>query len=461
MSHGQASPLRKVASSSILKEADDEVLAALNRCSLREDDEVVLLDDASVSPESYTLKNVALRLAGDTPYFPSIAFSANWNHGISAVQLPHDRVQAVLGDASRRAALLRKLQEAIPNEVSDASVVVGPSLFADDEGRDCTQWTAGLDSRNSCIGLYCCEEERHADGAPPEAARAHLNYYLIVKAGGGRAAQEFAGLMEAHGRDGTTLNGIFSEQAVHSEMHGDQLLRRVAQAGRRNRARLLVLAARALGLEDCLDTTIDHAASLKDPQSKLAILTLDCQSNILVPRRFGNQADYVYYAGCVPSDKCQGLLLSNTANTGFIKINTNMHQNNTALSTNNYYSSNDALNAAWNAIPFGTRRVCTNNEALRRAVSRTHVDDAWIRQHFAWPSHARHTSERRPDDGVVNAVPCCLWGTNKPQTWTQTETPQLGLLGCSVSRLRPLMVALAGVEADKLITLTRARSARP
>ena len=83
---------------------------------------------------------------------------------------------------------------------------------------------------------------------------AHGAYYLICKAGGGVAAQTF------HARLRTALrNGKSLTRRSNRGEPGPQALRRVSPAAQRNRQRILLLAAEALGFH-ALDTIGDQAS---------------------------------------------------------------------------------------------------------------------------------------------------------------------------------------------------------
>ena len=315
--------LHKVASHAELDEHDDEILAALNRCEVRETDTVVLLHRVSAPPESFTLKNLVVKMDGAQSHFPVMVCSSSWCHGISSVRLATDQVEAMLARQANdrgtagagRAELLRKLQ-AIPNEVggagADSGLSVGPRLAADASGRDLeADWTAGLDTRNSVVGLYTREEERQSK-APRRSRVACRTPWLPDREGGAGRGQRFASVVEAACRDGRTLDEFFTQPQVLTagdEHHGDASADAPRRAddgrgnaasrvtgGRRNRARLILKAAHASAARRALgDRRPRHA---EGSTGRLALLTTDVQSNTFVVRRRPNstQAEYIYYA---------------------------------------------------------------------------------------------------------------------------------------------------------------------
>jgi hypothetical protein len=443
--------VRKVAHETTLTAGDEGVLRALSQSNLRPNDEVVLLPGAYHSTESMSVKNVVVRLDGDHASIPSRLFSSWWCHGISAVRLPHlagEGVMDRIGGKSQRSDLLSKLCAAIPNEVTDRNTTVGPSLAVDDDDRDCEEWTAGFDTKNCCIGLYACDEERQSNGAPPGTQRAHRQYYLVCKAGAGRAAQEFSRKIEQASRDHKSLN----EALGPNGSPGEEMLRRVALAGRRNRARLILKAAQVLGVEDDIDSVLDHAGHREGTQ-KHAILDVDVHCNTLLPTKGGARTDWIYHSGCVPTTSAQGLICANTANLGFVMMHVPSNESSTT-------SAMMVTNEAYNSLPFSTPRRAATNEVLRMACKSEHPDNSWIERRFAWKNVANRFANTRADEQafthrVAKVEPPQLWGTHFPETWVQTSSRELGVSTYCATKLRPELVVLAGTEPEKMRTLMR------
>jgi len=444
--------VRKVSNESTLTPADETVLRMIRKCDLRMSDELVLLPGAYHSPESLSLKNVVLRLNGDEPGIPVRAFSSWWCHGISAVRVPSAEVEKCIlsKSAQERQAMTKLLCDSIPNEVSDRDVIVGPKLSVDSDERDTEEWAAGFDTKNGCIGLYACEEERQSDGAPPGTQRAHRQYYLVCKAGAGRAAQEFSGKIEHAAREGKTLNDFLTTEG------GEETLRRVAQAGRRNRARLLLTAANVLGIAQSIDSVIDHASALSSGGTmKQAILHIDVHCNTLAPIKGQSRTDWVYYAGCIATGSAQGLICANTANLGFVMLHTADAEGSGSMMSGVLVS-----NDAHNAIPFGTPRLASTNDVLHMACTNEHPDAFWLAQRFAWKNVASRFANVREAEKlfasrVAHVEPPQLWGTHMAETWVQASARELGVSTYCVTKLRPEMVVLAGTEPEKMRALMR------
>lgn len=443
--------VRKVSNEQTLSPDDEGVMRALAQSKLRQNDEVVLLPGAYHSTESMAIKNVVVRLDGDEPGIPSRLFSSWWCHGISAVRLPTEaaeRVMGSLGTAEERKALISKLCAAIPNEVTDRDTIVGPSLTVDEDDRDREEWTAGFDTKNCCLGLYTCEEERQTDAAPPGTQRAHRKHYLVCKAGAGRAAQEFSRKMDQASRDGKSLNQALAPNGSP----GEEMLRRVALAGRRNRARLILKAAQVLGIGDDIDSVLDHAGHVEGTH-KHAILNIDVHCNTLVPTKGNARTDWIYHSGCVPTTNAQGLICANTANLGFVML----HVPNDDASTT---SSMLVTNEAYNSLPFSTPRRASTNEVLRMACANEHPDNSWIVQRFAWKNVAERFANARAEEQAFSArvakvEPPQLWGTHLPESWVQTSARELGVATYCATKLRPELVVLAGTEPEKMRALMR------
>ena len=85
--------------------------------------------------------------------------------------------------------------------------------------------------------------------------RVHRTYYLAAKAGGGIAAQTFHARLTAALAAGSTLDDALDGNADP----GPQALRRGGFAASRNRGRILLLAAKALGIDHAIDTLGDQA----------------------------------------------------------------------------------------------------------------------------------------------------------------------------------------------------------
>jgi hypothetical protein len=229
-----------------LEEVSPGLKSALGSC-LRVYDEAVVLPQAHRSTESGGFKNVAIKLSGTEGELTSELFSPNWFSGVSALQIPTDIAEPLIKDPRKRATALAKLVALIPSEMEGAEVQVGPELDGDEHDRDTAPWEAGFDSPGCCVGLYSAQQSRAPDLQVNGMHRIHNTYFLVCKAGGGAAAQTFHSRLVAALGQGRSLDECLKQ----GESPGPQGLRRVSLAAQRNRARILELAARAIGYHAC------------------------------------------------------------------------------------------------------------------------------------------------------------------------------------------------------------------
>lgn len=421
----------------------DELKSVLAQ-NLRSSDEAILLPGAAQSKESMAIKNTVICLDGDASNVPVSVFNCDWYHGISAVQVPSIKTERIL-QACGREELLARLKDAIPNELCD-QVEIGPSLESEDS-RDLFSWECGMDSSSCCIGLYSCDQELQTEGLPFGTQRAHRKYYLVCKAGSGRAGQEMHERVKQAAKDGMSLNKIFEPGGSP----GEEGLRRVQNAGRRNRARMLWKAAVALEFEEDVDSVMDNASSITD-NTRHAILTFDVHTNALVPLKTGTNISWVYHAGAVDTTSAQGLLTASNVAAGFVLVST-ANQSTRLRVSNNAYS----------AIPFGSVRITSNLNALRISASKVHEDSEWIKRRFSWKVPTVKTVKGMSNVGketlkaVADIEPAALWGTHAPESWVQQNGKELGISSYTTTRLRPEIVVLAGTEPAALRNIIKQR----
>lgn len=405
---------------------------------LRETDEAVLLPQAERSIESSSYKNAVFRLTANTPGVNPDLFSPNWFTGLSAVQLEDRDVQPLLADPVRRAAVLQNLADAIPSEVYQSDVTVGPPLDADSNDRDKDDWVAGFDGPTCCVGLYVSEHSKAPDVGMRGMNRAHCESFLICRAGAGLAAAQFHARLVSALRRGKTL-----EQALESGNEpGPQALRRVAAAGTRNRTQILLQAAKILGL--------NRVAGISDQASggkkRGAVHTIDVSSNVL--RRVDDAPQfYQYSAGCVDCAVSTGLASCSNVADGFLIF----------MDANGDPRLN-IRNDAFSTIPFSTRRICTSKGTVENILAEykkyspndewPHIDRKFLVERFAW---------RNRDFGEHSTTlePLCLWGSWLEEEFSNKFARELGLASAVLVRLRPELVALAGVEPGKLRPLVK------
>eukprot|EP00966_Prymnesium_polylepis_P203653 4718203-Prymnesium_polylepis.1 len=130
---------------------------------LRVCDEAVVLPQAARSTESGSFKNVVLRLNGAEGGLSTEIFSPNWFVGVSLVPVPNDKAEALISSATKRKSILQKLAAAIPSEMADSQLQVGPEVECDDQDRDLHPWVAGFDSPGCCAGLYSALQNREPE----------------------------------------------------------------------------------------------------------------------------------------------------------------------------------------------------------------------------------------------------------------------------------------------------------
>lgn len=403
--------------------------------TLRPQDECILLPQSNKSAESSAFKNVVFTLAGALGDVPASIFSCDWSCGISAVRLDDRDVEPLLRDPHRRKELLQKLADAIPSDLSSSDTSVGPELDCDED--DCDKdwgWVAGFDGPSCLVGLYCSEHSRPPETTLKGQNRVHRESYLVCRAGAGLAAATFHTRLMSSLRKGKTLD----DALLGGFEPGPQALRRIMTAGSRNRASILLKASEILGFV--------HVCSLGDQASKGrrrgAVLDIDVNVNTI------KQVDerWMYSTG-VDCASSQGLIVSSNVSDGFVV----------------FCAPNEGRlvirNEANSCVPFGSVRLHSARDmadiVLKKHVTHadqntdeTHVDHVFIRDRFAWVS-------RDFGPGSAEVMPFCLHGSHSEETFVNVFSRELGLVKTSVVRLRPELVALAGVEPRMLRPLIK------
>jgi hypothetical protein len=407
---------------------------------LRGVDEAILLPGANRSLESNVFKNVAFRLSGETADLDPAIFSPQLFDGLSVIRL-HEKDRAALEgrlkSVNTRKELLQKLAAAIPSELADAELSVGPPLDGADDERDAedAKWEAGLDSCAAFAGVFSAENSR-----PPEPGRVGLNrvhreLYLVVRAGGGLSASTFYARLRAALAAGTPLDAALETGAAP----GPRALRRVSLAGSRNRGRILKLLADQLGL-----TRVDSVPDMS-ARNKYRVVVADVDIVVNGLRKVDNTArsTWQYTAGldgalskgaCVLSNPSDGVVLFETSTTG---------------SSAKISISNDFFQS----LPFVSRRLKSARDVVKEVVDDAkerlgHVDDDWIRERFAWRNAPIHENAQR-------VVPLGLCGAFQEESFLSKFSRELAVDGLNVVRLRPELVVVAGCELGKLRALVR------
>ena len=431
----------------------DDVDAKLKQyivSKLRVTDEAIVLPQAHRSEESGVLKNVVMRLDGSAALDgvnPDI-FSPSWFSGVSVIPFPTDKAESILGNASKRRELLTKLAAAVPSEMADSQIQVGPELDGDEQDRDATKWTAGFDGPSCCVGLYSAVQSRPPDAMLSGMSRGHKSYFLVCKAGSGLAGQTFHARLCTALKQGSSLDEALGEGGVP----GLRALRRVSVAAKRNRCQLLNLAANALGCHS-IDTIGDNASPLSNPY-RIAIPAIDCSYNAIVHSDVGGKSIWQYTSGCSESSISLGCLTSSNVAEGFI-----------AFTKPNGDLRFSVRNGAYGAIPFSSTRLSVNRDIVFKATDEhrkvksvnqqcAHPDKQWISTHFAWHS------KRFVDSGEtqVDIEPPGLWGTHSSEQFVSEWSRELGLSRATTLRLQPELVAISAVEPGKLRVAVKAVS---
>lgn len=428
---------------------------------LRSEDECVVLPGARRTPNSGVFEGVVMSLDGAEANAPGV-FKADWGAGVSVVRVGSELAEPLLSTPQTRKRAIQALTKAISNELAgddDVGPALGSSTSKDAPSDD---WKAGFDSSSCCCGLYSAIEQKSIVHGNPGMTRATRSYFLVCKAGSGRAGQEFHAKFMGAISNGTSLD----EALLCGKMDRDgcilseATIQRVNAAGRRNRARLILQAAEVLGLGPDVDSVPDHACS-EQHKRPCAILMADCVTNTMT-RRSAASSDgtepsrWWYYSGAVaPAPISQGAILLSNAAQGMVLVLGDRDE--------------DALrfrNEAHGSLPFGSPRTRDNKDAIKDAVTAHkraarkadasgiadltdaatdtpalcsgHPDEEWLSQRFGW--------KRNQAARALDVHPPQLWGTHQPLEY-EKWAKQGGLSAFRRLMLVPELVVLAGAEA--------------
>jgi len=417
-------------------------------CSrLRDVDECIVLPQAHISKESGTFKNVIMRLDGSVNGLDPSIFNSNWFAGVSVVSVPAEKAEMILSSESSRRLAMQKLAESIPSELKDSETEVGPQLDGGDQDRDRESWECGFDGPGCCVGLYSALQKKSPDAHLSGMTRAHKNYYIVAKAGSGIAGQTFHARLLASLKEGNTLDDCLDEGGSP----GAKALRRVAAAGKRNRGRIMRIAAESFGFHS-VNTIGDNSSSLSSP-NRIVVTACDVVYNAITRSHSpSGRAVWQYTPGCVEQSLSVGTVSSSNLSDGFILF---------TQPTGDLRFS--VRNQAYNCIPFTSIRTNSNREVVLKAVDEyvknmnsgsnkfVHPDHQWVHSHFAWCSKKFSSNQKEIE-------PSPLWGTHKPEDFVSDYGRELGLSKAKVVRLNPEAVAIAGVEPGKLRIAVKAIS---
>ena len=414
-----------------LEDVDPKLRHALGSV-LRLTDSAVVLPQAHRSIESGAFKNIVIRINGVEPNISPEVFSSNWFCGVSAVKIPNDKAESILSSKTK-AALMEKLKLAVPSEMVSSDVQVGPALEGDERDRDTAAWVAGFDSPGCCVGVYSALQSRSPDSAQTGMSRLHRDYYLVCKAGGGVAAQIFHSRLCASLKKGSTLEECFADGGEP----GAQALRRVSAAAKRNRGRILSIAADALGIFNL--ETIGDSSNPPGKPYRLAVSQFDVSYNGIVLDESASTAVYQYSAGCVDAKVSHGLITSSNVAEGFV-----------AFAASDGESTIRLRNDAYNCIPFSTPRMTTNRDIITSIAKNhkeslkkkqfAHPDKEWISARFSWNAK----------DFGYDLEPPPLWGSHAGETFVSEWSRELGVSRASVIRMQPELVVISGTDPGKL-----------
>lgn len=403
--------------------------------SLRSLDEAVLLPQAERRDETGVFKNVIFRLTGAEADVPISIFSPSWFSGVSAVKVSGNFVNRILNDPVARAAALAKLKDAIPSETADSSLHVGPALDCDDSDHDKSEWVAGFDSASCFVGLFSADHSSAPDATKRGMNRVHQTTYLVCKAGSGIAGATFHARLIAALKKGSSL-----ENCLERGEPGPAALRRVTMAGSRNRARILMMAAEALGAP-MMDSVPDTSSRGK---YRCCVTNLDVNVNSIRKVEDGVTRPTFQYSTAVDAAVSQGLVsLSNAADGVVLLLSSNGDVRQTLR------------NEAYNTLPCSSTRIISDRELISKVVKEhkdarkhneeAHFDAEFLKSRFVWKNRVFTGMEAAPD-----VEPLSLWGSHEAENYLSRFSRELGVANCQVVRLRPTAVCLAGVDSSKL-----------
>ena len=406
--------------------------------ALRSFDEAVLLPQAERREDTGVYKNIVFRLAGTEAGVPVSIFNPKWFTGVSAVRVDGPVVAQLLKNPDARHAAMRRLRDAIPSEVADSELQVGPALDCDESDRDKNEWVAGFDSPGCFVGLYCADHSSAPDPARRGMDRVQQTSYLVCKAGAGVAGATFHMRLMAALRRGVTLEDCLEKGTDP----GPAALRRVSMAGSRNRARILELAGKALGFP-LIDTVPDQSSRGK---YRGAVTHVDVAVNSI--RRIEDAPQPTYqYTTAVDAASSQGLMSMSNAADGVVLMLSSAGDVRQTL-----------RNEAHCSIPYASRRLVSDRELIgtvtkehKEAIKHgdlAHSDNEFIRDRFTWNN--RQFPGLEAVAAKADVEPLALWGSYDREDYLSRFARELGVAQCQVVRLRPTAVCMAGVDSGKL-----------
>ena len=427
--------------------AVDDVPVALRNSMLRHltsFDEAVLLPQATQSADSSAFKNVTFRLCATQTVDPNL-FPHDLFTGMSIVRISDAQDIKMLSDAladpSHRATLLKSLVNSTPSEMADENTTIGPLLDCGEDERDIEteevkdHWTAGFDSTSCFVGIFSAQNSRPPDVGTTGQSRVHDEFFLVCKAGGGRAASTFHSRLRSELMKGKTLESCLSEEGTP----GACALRRCASAGQRNRGQIMDCASRALGLQ--ATATVGDQASRN--RAKVVVPDVDVVVNTLRP--LDNTKSRIYQLTC-----CTDLSMSKGA-----AWLSNATEGVTLLLSSSGDTKVSVNNDTFASLPFATPRTSTNRNLASEVLKAHktgigHRDIDWIKRRFGWKN------AEVPGASVDKIEPFCFYGSHLEETFASSFSRELGISTLKQIHLRPELVVCAGVDPGKLRGIVRA-----
>jgi len=493
-----------------LREQQYESVKELLVNKLRSTDEAYLLPGAH--HDESALRNVILALDPDSSPEKTIQLlSSQWAHGVAVVRLGNVAAEMLLSTPQRREVSLKILSDCVANELTSSSTAVGPQLKADgNHDLEEDDWQCGFDSEQCCAGLYSAMEDR----APSKqgriarlgTTRGHPAHFLVVRAGAGKAAEEFHGRLIDHLSRGKSLHASLESIATEINAEGgvEGMLKRLTSAGRRNRARIMLQIGKALNISADMMTALDHGANAAHGTKQMAALDVDTVTNVFERNGVANGDAarghyYAYYASTTAPKSSQGVVVCSNVAEGFVLFRPTIGSGNdaTEASINRAGSTMRINNNTYGSIPFMPEALHADAEVFKlieesylgqierssgaacrktpkvsdsdksnpshytplnvaSSIVSMHPDVEWIDHHFTW--HTASGAPRRRAATVDNSLlteivariePPPLWGTHAPlgyNNWGHT----MAIHELSHLRLRPEVVLLAGCEMSKM-----------
>lgn len=401
---------------------------------LRPCDEATILPQCHAEHVDGTLKNVAFRLCGNTPKVPVDTLNAKLFTGISAIDVTGKVEPELLRDPARHASALQALKHAIPSQEHDPNLETGPCLLGDASDCDVEAWTAGFDTSSCFCGLFTAQHSCAPGAGMRGQNRVHEKMYLVVKAGGGIASATFQSRLVAALKGGATLRECLE---APDGCPGPAALRRVSRAGSRNRARILMLAAEAIGIE--IESSPDLSSN---GRYQLATCDVDCVCNSI--RRLSELNEDTYQVT---------LALDAHASNNFISMS-NIADGVVLLLSEHADKACTLRNAAWSTLPFSSVRIASNTEVLdkvcnahkeaRASGGQPHADSHFIHDTFAW------NNPPMKEPGADKVEPLAFWGTHAEECYLSKYARELGVSNRQIVRLIPAMVCVSGLECAHL-----------